>query len=190
MQRIIIGLTGLNAAGKGEIIKYLVGNKGFCSYSLSDVLREIAKKRKVKITRENLIFLGNFLRKKYGSGVLAKKVIRNIEKCKCTNIVVDSLRNTQEIKEFRKNYKKKFFLIYVTAPKKLRFKFMLSRDRDGDPKTYKKFVELEKKEMLNTKYSQQLHKCKELCDFVINNNSTLESLYHKIDKILELCKIK
>ncbi len=181
---LLLGLTGPNAAGKGEVCKYLL-TKGFYSVSLSDILREIAKKKKKLPTRENLIKLGNQLREQYGSGILAKKLCAKIKKSRYNKIVVDSIRNVGEIKEFKKTFKNKFFLIYITAPKKLRFKFLLKRAREGDPKTYKEFLEVEKKEISNKSTHQQLHKCKELRDFMINNNSTLNELYKKVDEILE-----
>ena len=66
---MIIGLTGKNASGKGEVANYLK-TKGFVYYSLSDVLREEATKRGLEHTRDNLINLGNELRKKYGANYL------------------------------------------------------------------------------------------------------------------------
>ncbi len=61
---MIIGLTGKNASGKGETANYLK-SKGFVYFSLSDELREEAKEKKIVATRENLIALGNELRKNY-----------------------------------------------------------------------------------------------------------------------------
>ena len=60
---MIIGLTGKNAAGKGEVAEYLK-KKGFVYYSLSDVIREEATEKGLEHSRENLINLGNELRKK------------------------------------------------------------------------------------------------------------------------------
>ncbi len=184
--KVILGLTGPNAAGKGEICKYL-SKKGFYVTSLSDILRKIADKQKIFPTRINLVNLGNKLRKKYGSNILAKWTIDDIVKNSkdFDKVVVDSFRNPDEIKEFKEKFNNKFFLLYISAPKILRFKFMKLRNREGDPKTYKEFLEIENKEKSNKSVRQQIHKCKELKDFYISNNSTLENLYKKIDKILE-----
>ena len=51
---MIIGITGTNAAGKGEASKYLV-SKGFQYFSLSDVLREELAVAGKEATREHLI---------------------------------------------------------------------------------------------------------------------------------------
>lgn len=185
MQRLVIGITGPNASGKGEIIKYLIEKKDFYSISLSDILRKKAQTYNIPLTRDNLINLGNNLRKKYGCGILAKWAIKEILKSSSHSIVVDSIRNLEEIREFKKKFKDNFYLIYVTAPKRLRFNFMLMRNREGDPKTYKEFLEVERKENSKKSYQQQISKCKELKDFLINNNSTLENLHRKVDKILD-----
>src|SRR3989338_7432320 len=95
---MIIGLTGKYAAGEGVVAEYFK-KKGFGIFSLSDVLREEAKKRKIKVTRANLIKLGNELRKKYGYGILSKRIIK---KFKGEYNVVDIIRHPSEIKELKK----------------------------------------------------------------------------------------
>ena len=68
---MIIGLTGKNAAGKGELAKH-IQSKEFVYFSLSDVLREEATRRGLDHSRGTLINVGNELRKKFGNGILAK----------------------------------------------------------------------------------------------------------------------
>ena len=62
---MIIGLTGKNAAGKGEVAKFLE-TRGFHYFSLSDVLREELKRRRLAPTRDHLTRVGNELREHYG----------------------------------------------------------------------------------------------------------------------------
>ena len=47
---MIIGLTGKNGSGKGEVVNFLT-QAGFVPYSLSDILREELKKRRKKIRK-------------------------------------------------------------------------------------------------------------------------------------------
>src|SRR3989344_5194886 len=133
---MIIGLTGKNAAGKGEVAAYLKA-KGFTYHSLSDVIREEATKRKLEHSRDNLINLGNELREKFGSNYLAKKINNKInqhfKKNKNQNFVIDSIRSPFEAKELMKN--KNFILAGIDAPVELRFQRLLSRNRLGDAKT-------------------------------------------------------
>lgn len=63
---MIIGLTGTLRAGKGVVSDFLK-QKGFVYLSLPDELREMAKERKIELTRENLQNLGNQMREENGS---------------------------------------------------------------------------------------------------------------------------
>ncbi len=95
---MIMGLTGPNASGKGEVVKFLEC-KGFYSYSLSDVIREAVRRRGLEITRERLIEVGRELRCEEGNGVLAQRILSQIEEDK--NYVVDSFRHPEEMQVFR-----------------------------------------------------------------------------------------
>src|SRR5438552_1897783 len=65
----VIGLTGPNAAGKGEAAAYLV-RRGYAYHSLSDIVREEAAARGLSHSREDLIRVGNDLRIAGGPGAL------------------------------------------------------------------------------------------------------------------------
>ena len=72
--KIVLGLTGANAAGKGEVADYL-NSRGFTLYSLSNIVREEAKARSLPPKREHLIAVGNELRRDGGPSVLADRLI-------------------------------------------------------------------------------------------------------------------
>jgi dephospho-CoA kinase len=77
--KIIIGVVGQIACGKGVLVKYLIKKLGFTSFSLSSLLHEELKKQNIKnYTRKELQDLGDDWRKKYGDGVLAKKAIKKL----------------------------------------------------------------------------------------------------------------
>ncbi len=182
---MIVGLTGKNAAGKGEVAKYLQ-KKGFIYYSLSDVLRQEATKRSLEHSRDNLIRLGNSLRKRYGANYLAKqinnKISEKLKKNKNLNFVIDSIRNPLEAKELMKN--KGFVLIGIDAPIELRFRRLFNRKRLGDAKTLEEFKQQEQRENLNNITNQQLDATFKLAKNIIINNSTLKELYKKVDELL------
>ena len=58
---LVLGVTGPNAAGKGEVSAYLRA-LGFAVHSLSDVVREEARARGFPPEREHLIRIGTELR--------------------------------------------------------------------------------------------------------------------------------
>ena len=177
---MIIGLTGKNGSGKGEVAKFL-RERGFEYHSLSDVIRTEAKKRKKPVTRGNLIAIGNDLRQKYGAGVLAKKLLDDLEVDR--HYVIDSIRHPEEAKTLKTQ--NGFVLVQVAAPPKTRFQRIKSRARENDPKTFKEFIRVETVEGKSKIGSdQQLNQTLGLSDFTIQNSGTLEELHKKVAKLM------
>jgi dCMP deaminase len=176
---MIIGLTGPNAAGKGEAADYLK-EKGFFYTSLSDIIREDLAAIGKEPTRENMIPFGNKLRDEFGPEILAKRAIAKLNGS--LNIVVDSIRNTAEIQELRKLTD--FILIGIDAPLEIRFEREKKRGRVGLPQTFEEFIKLEKEEQSTQKNAQQLNECLKAADSIIFNDWTKDSFRRKIDQII------
>lgn len=178
---MIIGITGKNCSGKGEVAKFLV-NGGFEYFSLSDVLRDELESRKEPPSRENLIAIGNELRKSYGAGVLAERILEKVRVD--AHAVVDSVRNPFEVEALRR--RRDFHLISVEADPEVRFERTLERKRDGDPATYDEFLDVERREA-NTSdpTTQQMDRTAEMADAVIFNNSTIEDLHEQVRQVIK-----
>jgi dCMP deaminase len=177
---MIIGLTGPNASGKGEAAEYL-RSKGFIYYSLSDILREEGKRLGIEPLRENLIDLGNRMRKENGPAALAVLLSKKILKNK--DYIVDSIRNPAEIETLRKLGG--FILLGLDAPIETRFKRSTERNRAGDALTLEDFKVKEARENKPDIENQQLKKCLDMADIVIINDSSLKDLYNKIDEAVK-----
>jgi dCMP deaminase len=186
---MIIGLTGSLAAGKGVVSDFLK-EQGFIYLSLSDELRERLKQGKVELTRENLQKWGNRLREEYGSSVLAKLVSEKINAQKYNNSIIDGIRNPAEIQELRKL--KNFFLVSVDAPLETRFRRMVTRNRESDPKTFEEFLKVDAKDkgMGELETGQGVGKCMEQADFTLINDGTLEEVKQKIKNLYEKIELK
>ena len=183
---MIMGLTGRNAAGKGEAANYLK-TKGFIYYSLSDIIREEATKRGLDHSRENLISLGNELRKNHAPNYLAEqtniKIKNELSKNNRANFAIDSIRSPFEVKELMKN--KEFILVGVDAPVELRFRRLLERNRLGDAKTLEDFKKQEERENTKNETSQQLDATFKMAKKIIVNDGTLEELHKKIEGLIK-----
>ena len=177
---MLIGLTGRNAAGKGEVAKYLQ-TKSFYYYSLSDAIREELRARKLVLSRELLIQVGNELRQTFGPSVLADRILQHTEPDK--NYVIDSIRNPSEVAAFRKT-DKDFKLIRVEAPLNVRFERTVARRRESDPITMEDFVALANREATGDPTSQNLIEVERLADQVLINDGSLEDLHPKIDAMV------
>jgi dCMP deaminase len=179
---MIIGLTGKNAAGKGEVAKFLQ-ERGFAFSSLSDMLREELKARKMTLTRDHLTRVGNELRERHGPGVLAERMLSTLGDSR--NYVVDSFRNPSEVEAFRRR-RKDFVLWAVIAQPKIRFDRIRARARESDPETLEHFLAVEAREAHNTDPSKQsLNACEKMADVRVSNNARLEGLHKRLTVLLK-----
>jgi dCMP deaminase len=167
---IIIGLTGRNAAGKTTAGDAL-GARGFTYLSLSDVIREEAKRRGLSDERENLTALGNELRERHGPGALAELTVARMQPDR--NYVVDSIRHPAEVQALKKAGS--FSLFHVFAPLEARFDRAMARNRAGDARTLQEFIRQEEREFASSNAAaQQLLETERLANRVIENNGTLD----------------
>lgn len=179
---MIIGLTGKNAAGKGEVAKFLIEG-GYQYYSLSDVLREEMKAKGITITRDNLIKFANEMRTAHGGSVLAERVLAKLDPEK--NYVVDSIRNPFEVEALRR--RKDFALLMVDSDPKIRFERIKARNREGDPQVYKEFLKIEAAEAgSNDPMTQQLNRTQEMADAVVENNGTVDELHEQLRQVCRM----
>jgi dCMP deaminase len=174
---MLIGLTGRNAAGKGEVAKYLQ-TKSFYYYSLSDAIRDELRSRKLEVSRESLIQVGNELRQRFGPSILADRIVELTRPDR--NYIIDSIRNPAEVATLRKACRE-FKLIRVDAPLQTRFERTVARRRESDPITFEAFVALETREASGDPMSQNLDEVEKLADEILVNDSSLEELRPKID---------
>ena len=175
---LVLGLTGSNAAGKGEVAAYL-GHLGFSLHSLSDVVREEAARRGLPPERRHLIRIGTLLRREAGAGVLAERILPRLG----TRDVVDSIRNPAEVAVLRRL--ERFVLLGVRASEDVRFRRGLNRGRGGDPETLEEFRARERQENTADPAAQQLEATFRLSDSVVDNDGDLPALHRTIDRLLE-----
>jgi dephospho-CoA kinase len=174
---MIVGLTGPNAAGKGEVVAHLRA-LGFAAHSLSDVVRDEAAARGVAPEREQLIRIGNELRRAGGAGILAERILPRLG----GRDVVDSIRNPSEVAVMRRL--PAFWLLGVDAPARVRFARSVARSRPGDPVTFEEFEERERQENSSDPDAQQLATTLVLADRVVTNGGSIEALHAEIDRTL------
>jgi dCMP deaminase len=177
---MIIGLTGKNASGKGEVAEFLK-HRSFYYHSLSDVIRDELNRKKTPVTRDTLIAAGNELREKFGPDILAKRILEKIDPNQ--NYVVDSIRNPSEIQALRQT--ERFSLLNIDAPEQVRFERIKARGRENDPHTLDEFRKKEEAERKNlSKTKQSIEDCQALADFTILNDGSLQELHSKVTEVV------
>lgn len=178
---MLLGITGLFSAGKDTLAEFLE-NKGFVRRSLSDELRKEAHVRGIEVTRENLIALGTELRTKEGNAVLAKRTLSGLSEE--TNYSFVSIRNPAEVEELKKHGD--FYMIFLDTPIETRFIRAKKRNREQEAQTLDGFKKMEAKEYSNPNSAgQQLLKVKEMADFVLTNEGSIEDLFEQTEAFLD-----
>jgi len=178
---MIIGVTGNYCSGKDSVAEILQG-MNFYHVSFSDLLREELRKRKQDVTRGNLIKVGNELREKHGPTVLSRMAMDKIRDGE--NHVFTSIRNPSEVEYLKE--RKDFILVYVAAPEKMRLERIQKRDRrEDDPKTLEELRQREALENTVDPNAQQLQKVNSMAKITLKNDSTIEALQKKIEKLVK-----
>ncbi len=178
---LVVGLTGANASGKGEVASWLAG-RGFRLHSLSDVVRERAAAEGLPPLREHLIRLGNALRAEGGPGALAHAILPRLG----DRDVVDSIRNPAEVEVLRA--RPDFVLLGVRAGEETRFRRSRRRARPGDPETLDEFRRRERQENSDDPAAQQLAATFRLADRVLENDGSLADLHRDLAAWLDGCR--
>ncbi len=171
---MIIGISGTIGSGKDTVAKYLI-KKGFQHISLSDVLRQKAKKQKISLERDSIRTFSNTLT----ADELAKEAITLKTK---NNAVFSSIRKPAEVDYLRGL--PDFKLIFVDAPIKLRFQRMKERARADEKNLTLDDLKGKEKIEMSGQSSQRLDYCKEKADFKISNSSDLNYLHQQVERIL------
>ncbi len=180
---LIIGITGTNGAGKGTVVEYLVEKEGFVHFSARAYITEILKKKGMVPDRENLISMGDELRRKYGPSALAILLFEEAVKTN-KNCIIESIRTVGEIEELKK--KGEFYLLAVDADPEIRYERIVKRGSDTDKMSYEKFREMEKLETENEDPNKMnIFACMKRADYVLKNNGTKEELFEQVKEVLK-----
>lgn len=169
----VIAVVGPIASGKGALIE-LLKEIGYGYVSLSDVVREKTKAWGLELTRSNLQDVGDSLRQKFNPAILAQLASHPIKSHPEKKFVIDGVRNPAEVAYLKKEFQA--YVIGITASPEKRFAMMKKRGREWDPKTWDEFKISEERDrgLGQASYGQQVEKCLQLADLVIDNNGTLK----------------
>lgn len=178
-QKLIIGLTGQIACGKGVIKKHLIEKYGASDYRFSTILRDVLTRIDVEINRENLIKVSTALRQSFGEDTLAKAMGKDAEKDSHQFIVIDGVRRMADIKYLREV--SGFILVRIVADQKTRYQRVVSRNENigDDKKTFEDFLADEKAES-----EIEIPEVMSHANFEIKNDSSMEDLHANIDGLI------
>lgn len=179
MEKIILGITGEIASGKGTTAKYLIEKYDATTHRFSTALRDVAKRVYLEESRENLQKISTMLRENFGDDILSKVIFHDVNNDNNEIITIDGVRRLGDI-EFLKQIPG-FKLVYVEASIENRYQRIIKRGEnvDDNTKTFEDFKKDHEREA-----ELQIKDLKNVADFVMDNNGSLDELYSQIDNIL------
>jgi dephospho-CoA kinase len=131
-------------AGKSTAAQALV-QKGWMRVVMGDVIRAETKRRGLEPDSKNTGDVMRLLRKEHGDAAVADLCLREIEKMGANKVVVDGIRSSAEVVEFKK--KATVLVVAVHASPTRRFELLKERGREDDPLTHDMFVERDRREL-------------------------------------------
>ena len=177
--KIVLGIVGQPAAGKGTIAAYLKSSYGAESYRFSDPLSATAAALSLPLTRDTMIRLSESLRAAFGQDLLSKAVAARAEASTADLVVVDGVRREDDVAALKAL--PGFKLVAVTAEVKARFVRAKQRAEKSDEATLT-FEQFQALEQRSTEVTARELEAK--ADFAVGNDGNLEDLEKEIDNLL------
>lgn len=174
---MVVVITGEKLAGKEVAAQYFVRHYGFKHYNSSDILSNILRLLHLPISRVNHMNLVGSLRERFGGGVLAETVKKQIQEHKEKRAIFAGLRHPVEYDVLSKM--PGFLLVYITAPLPVRFARAKARkEKAGESKfTLSDFKREEK--LVTELFIQKLGKKAKV---KLVNDGSLKDLYKQIEE--------
>lgn len=175
----IIGITGTLGAGKGTVVDYLVNNMGFKHYSVREYLIEQIKMAGLPVNRDTMTSVANKLRAIHSPSYIIEQLYKKAV-LEGGNAIIESIRTPGEV-DFLKN-QGGFYLIAVDANPKVRYSRITLRATETDNISFDTFLENEKREFTTSDPNKQnLSRCIEMADLVIENNGNIPELHKQLE---------
>ena len=177
---VVIGLIGTAGSGKDTVASYIKHQYQAEEFRFSYLLVKALEIFGIEVSRENLAWLMNILKRKYGQDVLTRAMKKTIDELAQRNVVViNGLRLPPDIvflRAFKKNV-----LVFIDVPAKLRWKRVCARkEKTDDQVTFKEFLRQNSGE--NENHIGILAK---KADLVISNDGSKTQLHRQIDQLME-----
>lgn len=180
MPKIILGFAGHIASGKDVCKKYIMDKYGASSHRYSTVLRDILNRIYAPINRNNMQDLSLDLRNRFGSDILARVIIEDINRDEHEIVIIDGIRRLEDVTSLIDKFPD-LCIISIEVDAEIRYERSVKRNENaGDAeKTFEQFSADDKKEA-----ELEIPTVMAAAKYKLNNNGTFEELYAQIDKII------
>ena len=175
----VVAFTGMPFSGKSEAVNTMK-EKGIPVVRMGDFVWEEVQQRGLPLTDGNVGKIAQEMRETQGMDVWAKKTLIVVKQLGNVDLVViDGIRNPEEVMTFKETLGREFMLIAITAPDSLRHQRALSRGRADDSREIERVKQRDQRER-----EWGMEQVISSADEVIDNQGSLEDLRRKIETVI------
>ena len=175
----VIAFAGMPLSGKTEAVE-IAKSMSIPVVRMGDMVWGEVRKRGLELTDENVGNIADQMRKQYGKDIWALRTLEKIRSMGETeSIVIDGIRNVEEIEVFKKELGNDFVVIAVEASSDTRWKRALERGRVDDSKNIRTIEERDRREL-----GWGLGVVMASADVVVSNEGGLDEFRRRIRDLL------
>lgn len=174
----IIATAGLPGSGKG-LFSEVASWFGIPIFVCGDVVREETRNRGMPLTLPNTGEVMLKIREEDGPAVISKRLIPKIDAFECDAVVVEGVRNLEEVEELRRHYGN-VTLVAIHSSPQTRFERLVRRGREDDPATWDEFEGRDRREL-----NVGLGKAIALADEMAINEGTIDEFQSAARDIIQ-----
>lgn len=174
----LIAFVGMPASGKSEA-SAVIRKMNIPVVNMGDIVREETARRGLPPTDENIGGTGTKLRNEEGMDAIAIRCVPRIHSIDSSIVVVDGIRNKEEISYFKKQFGSDFKLIAIHTPLETRFERVIKRARSDDMCSIEELKRRDERER-----GWGLEKAIKTADITIENTYTIEKFQNEIKKLI------
>ncbi len=179
---MVLAAVGKNGTGKDFFLEYVAKTYNFPMISIGDVVRELATKDGLELTRDNLHATSKKYMSENGQTFFPEMIVSKIKESDSPNFLVSGIRPPSDIEVFKKAFGDKFVLVdVVISDDEVRYQRMLARGSERDGKSVEKLREndIHEEEIFQTSVSEKM------ADYVMKNDGTVEDFYAAVNDFYE-----
>lgn len=170
-------IVGMPGSGKSLLVK-AAKEIGLKIITMGDIVREEVVRRGMRLSIDALLEVAQELRRMHGDSYIALKTLEKLEEVGDDIVVIDGVRSLSELEKFREKHH--VVVVAVHASPLTRFKRLLKRGREGDPRNWEEFIKRDLVEL-----SWGIGSVIALADYMIINEWSEEHAYNEAVKIIE-----
>jgi dephospho-CoA kinase len=187
---LIIGFVSKRGCGKDACSRYIVRKYGAKEITMSSYMSRAVNFFQLPTSRSNLVWLITKLRSRFGKGILARAVIREIQEDGFSIYILNGVRIMREIEILRETFGRKFVLVDIACSDKIRFDRVKKREKrlkvskDNVNMALADFVKQERHIVTEI----EIPTIEKKADYLIENNGSMEELHKNLDELIKKCK--